>query len=171
MAWSCGPLRSSSTGSYERPAGIWELEERNWTHSRLACVGGIRSICAAGAPAAQIGPWTALADTVLAETARTAAHRTGRWQRAPDDERADAALLLPPLYGATAADDPRKRLTLQCVNDWLVSDGYVYRYQPGARPLGEPEGAFQLCVFALSLAQAQQGTCSSSRRRPSSAPP
>ena len=138
-------------------AGMWELEDRNWTHSRLACVGGLRSICGAGAPASRLGPWTALADTILAETARTASHPTGRWQRAPDDERTDAALLLPPLYGATAADDPRALLTLRSVTDDLVSDGYVYRYQPDARPLGEAEGAFQLCVFALSLAQLQQG--------------
>jgi GH15 family glucan-1,4-alpha-glucosidase len=94
---------------------------------------------------------------VLAETARTAVHPTGRWQRAPDDERTDAALLLPPLYGAVATDDPRTLLTLQSVTGSLVSDGYVYRYQPDARPLGESEGAFQLCVFALSMAQLQQG--------------
>ncbi len=145
-------------------AGIWELEDRNWTHSRLACVGGLRSICSAGAPTSRIGPWTALADTILAETARTAAHATGRWQRAPDDQRTDAALLLPPLYGATAADDQRTLLTLQSVVDDLVSDGYVYRYQPDARPLGEAEGAFQLCVFALSLAQLQQGDLLSAAR-------
>ena len=93
-------------GRWQEPdGGIWELENRNWTHSRLACVGGIRAICGAGAPASRIGPWTALADAVLAETARTAAHTTGRWQRAPDDERTDAALLLPALYGAVAPDD------------------------------------------------------------------
>ncbi|MGA2209864.1 MAG: glycoside hydrolase family 15 protein [Acidimicrobiales bacterium] len=138
-------------------AGIWELENRKWTHSRLACVGGLRSICAAGAPASRIGPWTALADALLAETASSAIHPTGRWQRAPDDDRIDAALLLPPLRGATTADDPRTRLTLQAVRDALVSDGYVYRYRPDERPLGESEGAFQLCIFALSLASIHQG--------------
>ncbi len=141
----------------EPDGGIWELENRNWTHSRLACVGGIRAICGAGAPASHIGPWTALADAMLAETARKAVHPTGRWQRAPDDERTDAALLLPPLYGAVAADDPRTLITLRSVTNSLVSDGYVYRYQPDARPLGEAEGAFQLCVFGLSMAQLQQG--------------
>jgi alpha,alpha-trehalase len=141
----------------EPDGGIWELENRHWTHSRLACVGGIRAICAAGAPASYIGPWTALADAILAETARTAVHPTGRWQRAPDDERTDAALLLSALSGATTVDDPRARLTVRSVNDTLVSDGYVYRYQPDARPLGEPEGAFQLCIFALSLASIAEG--------------
>ncbi len=35
----------------------------------LPASGGLRSICAAGAPASRIGPWTALADAVLAGTA------------------------------------------------------------------------------------------------------
>ena len=39
----------------------------------------------------------------------------------------------------------------------LVSDGYVYRYMADERPLGEAEGAFQLCIFGLSLAAADQG--------------
>jgi hypothetical protein len=138
-------------------AGIWELENREWAHSRLICVGGIRSICAAGAPPSRIGPWTALADTVLAATARSSIHPSGRWQRAPDDERIDAALLMAPLRGATTTDDPRTRLTLQAVNDTLVSEGFVYRYQSDQRPLGESEGAFLLCTFGLSLASTHQG--------------
>jgi alpha,alpha-trehalase len=31
----------------EPDAGIWELEDRHWTHSRLACVSGLRSLAAA----------------------------------------------------------------------------------------------------------------------------
>jgi GH15 family glucan-1,4-alpha-glucosidase len=148
----------------EPDGGIWELENRNWAHSRLACVGGIRSICAVGAPASRIGPWTALADAILAGTAKSAVHPSGRWQRAPDDERVDAALLLAPLCGATTAEDPRTRLTLQSVKDTLVSDGFVYRYRPDERPLGEAEGAFQLCTFALSLASINQGDLVSAAR-------
>ena len=39
----------------------------------------------------------------------TRVHPTGRWQRAPDDARVDAALLLPVIRGALPADDPRIR--------------------------------------------------------------
>jgi alpha,alpha-trehalase len=39
----------------------------------------------------------------------------------------------------------------------LTEDGYVYRYRPDERPLGEAEGAFLLCGFLLSLAYARQG--------------
>ncbi|MFD0327859.1 glycoside hydrolase family 15 protein [Streptacidiphilus monticola] len=81
-------------------SGIWELEPRRWTHSRLSCVAGLRAAagnCALGGRAAE---WAALADRVLAETAADSLHRSGRWQRAPDDPSVDAALLLPPLRGA-----------------------------------------------------------------------
>ena len=36
-------------------------------------------------------------------------------------------------------------------------DGYVYRYRPDERPLGEAEGAFLLCGFLMALACDQQG--------------
>lgn len=141
----------------EPDAGIWELDNEQWTHSRLACVGGIRSVCAAGAPAGRIGGWTSLADTILAETARCCVHPTGRWQRAPDDARIDAALLFPPLRGATAPDDPRTVATYVAVGNELAEDGYVYRYRPDERPLGAAEGAFQLCLFAYSMAALHLG--------------
>ncbi len=141
----------------EPDAGVWELDNRQWAHSRLACAGGLRSLCAAGAPAGHIGRWTSLADAMVAETARCCVHPTGRWQRAPDDARVDAALLFPPLRGATTVDDPRTVATYAAVGSELVDDGYVYRYRPDERPLGAAEGAFQLCLFAFSLAAVQQG--------------
>ena len=48
--------------------------------------------------------------------------------------------------------------------DDLTEDGYAYRYQPDARPLGEAEGAFLLCGFMLSLAYGQQGDTVSAAR-------
>jgi alpha,alpha-trehalase len=140
----------------EPDGGIWELDNEQWTHSRLACVAGIHSICAAGAPTSLVGRWTSLADAILADTAKRCVHPTGRWQRSPDDDRVDAALLLPAVYGATRPEDPRTRLTLQAVADDLTSDGFVYRFKPDERPLGEAEGAFLLCVFAMALAALQQ---------------
>jgi hypothetical protein len=141
---------------HETDAGIWELDNQAWTHSRLACVAGLNSISAAGAPRSLVGRWTSLADAILADTAQHCVHPTGRWQRSPHDERVDAALLLPALHGATRADDPRALLTLRAVGEDLTSDGYVYRFKPDERPLGEAEGAFQLCGFSMSLAALQQ---------------
>jgi alpha,alpha-trehalase len=140
----------------EPDAGIWELDNRWWAHSRLTCVAGLRQI-AACAGGAQAGEWTALADTITAETARTCLHPSGRWQRAPDDHRVDAALLMPAIRGAVAADDPRSLATLAAVETDLCEDGYIYRFRHDDRPLGEAEGAFSLCGFVVALAFLQQG--------------
>ncbi len=137
--------------------GIWELDARNWTESRLACVAGLRRISAAGAPGARTRDWLALADAILAETASGSLHPDGRWRRAPDDDRLDGALLLPPVRGALAADDPRTLATLTAIEADLGRDHFLYRFRHGAGPLGEAEGAFLLCGFTMALAQHQQG--------------
>jgi GH15 family glucan-1,4-alpha-glucosidase len=66
----------------------------------------------------------------------------------------DAALLLPPVRGATAADDSR---TLHAYLTELTQDGYGYRFRHDERPLGAAEGAFVLCGFIVALALHQQG--------------
>ncbi|MGH3264571.1 MAG: glycoside hydrolase family 15 protein, partial [Trebonia sp.] len=75
----------------EPEAGIWELDNQRWSHSTLICVAGLRAVARASeAPAPRTGDWLALAETILADTARHCTHPSGRWQRAPDDERVDA---------------------------------------------------------------------------------
>lgn len=140
----------------EPDAGIWEIEPDTWTHSRLICAAGLRAI-AAQQPSERGFEWLALADAIVAETAATAVHPEGRWQRSPTDERVDAALLLPAIREGIAPDDPRSIATLRAVERDLTEDGYCYRYRPDDRPLGQAEGAFVLCGFLLSLAFAQQG--------------
>jgi hypothetical protein len=141
----------------EPEAGIWELGNRNWTESRLACVAGLRSIAAAGAPPSRVADWSALADAILADTAASSTHPDGHWQRAPDDEKLDAALLLPPIRGALPAADPRTLATVQAIRADLGAEHYLYRFRHGPGPLGEDEGAFLLCGFTMALAQHQQG--------------
>jgi GH15 family glucan-1,4-alpha-glucosidase len=141
----------------EPDAGLWEIELRRWTHGRLICAAGLRAIGGVAAAGERSARWLSLADTITAETSAGSVHRSGRWQRAPDDERLDAALLLPPVRGALAADDPRTLATLRAVKLGLASDGFVYRYRPDERPLGHAEGAFLLCGFFMTLACVQQG--------------
>jgi alpha,alpha-trehalase len=137
-------------------AGVWELNDKRWTHSRLTCVAGLRAIARA-ATSRQAGEWEALADAILAGVSRDCLHPSGRWQRAADDDRADAALLLPAIRGATTAADPRAQATLRAVEDDLARDGYLYRFRHDQRPLHEAEGAFVLCGFIMALALHQQG--------------
>jgi hypothetical protein len=140
----------------EPDAGIWELEPAWWTQSRLACVGGLRAI-ARHLPRARADRADDLADTILDVTSRRALSAEGVWQRRPDHPGLDASLLLPPVRGALPPTDPRSLATLKAVEDDLAEDGYLYRNRPDDRPLGEAEGAFLLCGFAMSLAHHAAG--------------
>lgn len=140
----------------EPDAGIWELEPAHWAHSRLACAAGLRAI-ATGAPSSQAADWVSLADELVVDADKDCRHESGRWQRAPDDPRVDAALIVPAFRGAVSASDPRTLATLAAVRKELGSDGYVYRFAHDNRPLSEAEGAFLLCGFHLAMAVHQQG--------------
>ena len=141
----------------EPDAGIWEIDEQAWTHSRLTCAAGLRAAAAGCVTGTLSGRWMALADAIVADVAGHAVHPSGRWQRSPADAGLDGALLLAGLRGAVPADDPRTIATLAAYQDELVSEGYAYRFRHDDRPLEDAEGAFLLCNFVLSLALLQQG--------------
>ncbi|MDG4801409.1 glycoside hydrolase family 15 protein [Micromonospora sp. WMMD980] len=137
-------------------SGIWELPPRQWTHSKLTCVAGLRA-AARTATAGSAGHWSALADRILADAAAHGLSADGHWRRAYDDDRVDAALLLPGIRGALPPQDPRTDRTRRAVVADLARDGYLYRFRPDRRPLGDAEGAFLLCGFAAALAAWQAG--------------
>lgn len=140
----------------EPDAGIWELDDRRWAHSRLTCAAGLRSIGAVAPP--RFGAaWQRLADQLITDVGSDCLHPSGRWQRAPGDSRIDAALLLPAVRGAIPAHDPRTVATLAAVRSELTEQGFVYRFRPDERPLGDAEGAFLFCGFLMALAEHQQG--------------
>jgi GH15 family glucan-1,4-alpha-glucosidase len=140
----------------EPDAGVWELGRGRWTHSRLACVAGLRAV-AAIAPSRQQAEWTELAEDILRDTGQWGVHSRGHWQRAADDERVDTALLQAAIRGAVPAEDPRTVATLAEVRARLTEDGYVYRFRHREGALGDAEGAFLVCGFILALAEDQQG--------------
>jgi GH15 family glucan-1,4-alpha-glucosidase len=136
-----------------RDAGIWELDARQWTHSRLACAAGLRSIAKRPNAARERAAWLALADRVVASISSSCLQADGAWQRSPDDPRIDAALLLGGVRGATPTDDPRHLATIEAVRRELSREGYVYRFRRDATtPLGEAEGSFVIGNFWMSLA-------------------
>jgi hypothetical protein len=150
-------LRAIDERWREPDSGIWELETRSWTHSRLICAAGIRSV------SGTIGKedrsrWEALAGRIIADATTHNLHPSGRWMRAADDERVDAALLLAEIRGAIDSRDHRSVATLESVRADLTREGYVYRYAADPdRPLGEAEGAFVLCGFNAALAEHLHG--------------
>jgi GH15 family glucan-1,4-alpha-glucosidase len=168
--WRAAEVAASAIGKrwQEPDAGIWELDDRHWAHSRLACVSGLRAIAAAAAargPGAgsagghgqrEAARWSSLADTITASL-KDCVHSSGRWQRAPDDERVDAALLLSLIRGGTGLRDPRNAATIGAVRAELAADGFVYRFRHDDRPLDQAEGAFLLCGFWMALAEHAYG--------------
>ncbi len=153
----------------EPDAGIWELENQRWTHSRMACVSGLRAIAEAavagsrGAGAGSGGHgsreaarWSSLADAITASLA-DCVHPSGRWQRAPGDERTDAALLQSVIRGGFDLDDPRSLATVEAVRAELAVDGFVYRFRHDGRPLHKAEGAFLLCGLWMAQTEHLRG--------------
>lgn len=138
----------------EPDAGIWELSPKRWAHSRLICSAGLRAYAKNLAPSPE--EWLRLADRLVQDTARESLHHSGRWQRAPEDPRVDAALLLPALRGGVPATDPRSVATWRGVTDDLTEDGYVYRFRHEQGELSQGEGAFLLCGFLLAWSSYQQ---------------
>ncbi|MBO8192486.1 glycoside hydrolase family 15 protein [Streptomyces oryzae] len=137
--------------NWQRPeAGLWELEERWWTHSRLSVVTGLRALAAQLPERAAARP-RALAEEVLAATRARCLRPDGVWGRAADDPKVDAASLLPLARGCLAEDDPSAARTVAAVQQELAEDGYVYRFRHDGRPLAAAEGAFLLCGFMMAL--------------------
>lgn len=163
--WDAARAAADSIGRrwQEPDAGIWEIDPRAWTHSRLTAASGLRSMAAARPQDRDSRDHLALADRIIAETSKTALHPDGRWQRAPDDPAVDAALLLPSLRGVIPSDDPRTIATLRAYMDELTVDGYAYRFRQDDRPLADGEGSFLLCGFLVALALHQQGDHISAR--------
>ncbi|HEX5188846.1 MAG TPA: glycoside hydrolase family 15 protein [Streptosporangiaceae bacterium] len=143
----------------EPEAGIWELHDDHWTHSRLCCVAGLKAMAAetaadgmrpAGNTSRLAAGWSALADAIMADMGK-AVREDGRWKRAVGDDRVDAALLPSVLRGAVPPGDPRSVATVAAVAAELADDGFVYRFRHDNLPLHEAEGAFLLCGFWMAL--------------------
>ncbi|GAA1846862.1 glycoside hydrolase family 15 protein [Brevibacterium marinum] len=142
---------------WQRPdAGVWELEDDVWTHSRLACVAGLRSI-AGHTSTGEAAGWEGLADRILAEITATSIDAHGAWRQRPNHAGTDAAMLLPLVRGALPRSDPRVLATLDAVRRDLNRDGHIYRFKHGGRSLGDAEGSFTVCGFMTALAVADQG--------------
>src|SRR2546421_6218801 len=70
-----------------------------------------------------------------------------------------------PLVGFIAPTDPMWQATLRAIDDELVSDSLVYRYNPSASPdgLAGSEGTFTMCSFWYVEALARSGRLDDAR--------
>ena len=152
--------------NWDRPdEGIWETRggRQDFTYSRLmtwvAFDRGIRLARQYARPA-DLVRWTTARDAVLAQILQRGwnAERKAFVQHY-NTNVLDASLLLMPKVGFISPHDPDWLSTLDAMNDELVSDSLVYRYDPGASPDGlrGSEGTFNLCSFLYVEALARAG--------------
>jgi len=82
-----------------------------------------------------------------------------------DTEVLDASLMMMPLAKFIAPTDPRWLSTLEAIDDELVSDSLVYRYNVEASPDGlrGDEGTFSICSFWYVEALARAGKLNEAR--------
>jgi GH15 family glucan-1,4-alpha-glucosidase len=145
--------------------GIWETRggRQPFTYGRFMCWvaldRAVRIAQAHGRPA-RIAHWTEQRDRIYEQIMAKGWH-PGRkaFVQHYDTDVLDASLLLMPRMGFVAPRDPMWLSTLAAMDEELVSDSLVYRYNPAASPDGlrGSEGTFTLCSFFYVDALARSG--------------
>ena len=151
--------------------GIWETRggRQDFTYGRLmtwvAFDRGLRLAADHGRPGA-IGAWTSTRDDVYRQVMERGwnGRRRAFVQHYADDVL-DASLLRMAKVGFVSPYDPQWSSTLDAMDDELVTDSLVYRYDPGASPDGlqGDEGTFSLCSFMYVDALAGAGRLEQAR--------
>ncbi|MCG6494028.1 glycoside hydrolase family 15 protein [Kitasatospora sp. A2-31] len=154
------------TENWDRPdEGIWETRggRQDFTYSRLmtwvAFDRGLRLATDYSRPA-DTARWRDVRDTVFRQIVeRGWSERRRAFVQHYGAEVLDASLLLMPKVGFIAPRDPDWLSTLDAMDQELVSDSLVYRYDPAASPDGlrGSEGTFNLCSFLYVEALARAG--------------
>ena len=138
--------------------GIWEVRggRQHFTHSKImAWVAMDRSIRSAEEFGLD-GPvekWRALRARIHDDVCTRGFNASlGSFVQSYGGTALDAALLMTPLVGFLPADDPRVRGTVTAIEQRLVVDGFVHRYDTSASNDGLPggEGTFLACSFWLA---------------------
>jgi GH15 family glucan-1,4-alpha-glucosidase len=146
--------------------GIWETRggREDFTYGRLmnwvALDRGIRLAHSHGRPA-PVDMWREARDAIYDQVmTRGWSARRQAFVQHYRTEVLDSALLRMSTVGFISPTDPMWTSTLRAMDEELVTDSLVYRYDPQASPDGlrGSEGTFSLCTFAYveSLARAGQ---------------
>lgn len=137
--------------------GIWEMRggRRHFTHSKvMAWVAFDRAVRSAEefGLEAPLDRWRAVRDTIHRQVcARGFDPARNSFVQSYGATTLDAALLLIPIVGFLPPSDPRVQGTLVAIEQYLIRDGLVIRYDTGEAADGLPpgEGAFLACSFWL----------------------
>jgi GH15 family glucan-1,4-alpha-glucosidase len=140
----------------ERDEGIWEVRgpPRHFVHSKLmAWVAFDRAAkgLARFGDRFPVERWRKLRDEVHADIcAKGFDPEVGAFMQYYGADILDASVLLAPIVGFLPADDPRIVGTVRAIEQRLIKEGFVLRYeQPDSNTDGLPpgEGAFLACSF------------------------
>jgi GH15 family glucan-1,4-alpha-glucosidase len=151
--------------------GIWETRggRQSFTYGRVMCWvafdRGIRMAVTHGLPA-PVERWTAERDRVYRQVMEQGFHSSRKaFVQHYDTDVLDAALLRMPTVGFIDGRDPLWESTLRAMDQELVTDSLVYRYNPEASPDGlrGSEGTFSLCTFAYVDALTRAGRLDDAR--------
>ncbi|MEE4023749.1 glycoside hydrolase family 15 protein [Gordonia sp. PKS22-38] len=150
---------------------IWEVrtEPRHHVYSRLMCWVAlermIRMSRQRGLPG-DVATWMATRDEIFTQIMeRGWNEKLGAFVQTLDSDRLDAALLLIPAVKLLAPTDHRFLSTLRSIEDELVSDSLVFRYDTadGHDGLDGGEGTFSLCSFWYVEALTRSGRLADAR--------
>ncbi|HWA88156.1 MAG TPA: glycoside hydrolase family 15 protein [Opitutus sp.] len=144
----------------EPDEGIWEIRgpRRHFTHSKImawvALDRAVKAVEQFGLDG-DLESWRETRQAIHDDVCAQGFHR-GRnaFTQYYGSDLLDASLLMAPLVGFLAADDPRMIGTIEAIQRELVSDRLVYRYHPeksgAVDGLPPGEGAFLPCTFWLA---------------------
>jgi GH15 family glucan-1,4-alpha-glucosidase len=146
--------------------GIWETRggRESFTYGRLmswvALDRGVRLATQHGRPA-PVDRWRAQRDAIYTQVMEQGwSTKRQAFRQHYRTDVLDSSLLRATAVGFITPTDPMWTSTLAAMEDELVTDSLVYRYDPEASPDGlqGSEGTFSLCTFAYvdSLARAGQ---------------
>ncbi|CAA9439660.1 MAG: GH15 [uncultured Quadrisphaera sp.] len=142
--------------NWDRPdEGIWEVRSgrRAHTFSRLMCWVALERMARMarqrGLPG-DVADWSRTRDRIFADILeRCWDPQLRAFVQSPGSGVLDASVLLMPMVKFLAPNDPRVVSTLAALEDVLVTDSLVFRYDPAAAPDGVDgaEGTFSMCSF------------------------
>jgi GH15 family glucan-1,4-alpha-glucosidase len=151
--------------------GIWETRggRKDFVYGKVMCWvafdRAIRLALRRGRPA-DLERWTNMRDMVYRQVMeRGFDTKRQAFVQHYDTDVLDASLLYMPLVGFVSPSDPMWQTTLRAMDEELVSDSLVYRYNPSASPDGlrGDEGTFSMCSYWYVDALARSGRLEDAR--------
>ena len=155
----------------EPDEGIWEVRggRKQFVHSKvMTWVAADRAarLAAKDGRDTQAATWRELASTIHDDVCQNGYDRKrNTFVQYYASDALDASLLLIPAVGFLDADDSRVVGTVAAIEDELIEDGFVRRYDPqeNVDGISEHEGTFLACSFWLADCYAMMGRTEDAR--------